>query len=231
MSDETPLILLPGLLCDDASWTEVAEELACDWRIMDVPPLETIEEIAHVLLADLPDRFALAGHSMGGYIALEMLRQAPARIERLAFVASMADPDGPDLIAARKRLIERVDAGEFEEIAVTLSKMMVPRSQEDADWFRAKFVEMAHRIGPEKFIAHQKAVMTRADRLDTARTFEGPCLIVGAEDDAVTLMDRMQKLASAMKDANFVRLSGGGHLPVWTRPFDVANAIDAWLTD
>lgn len=229
MSEETPLILLPGLLCDDASWTDVAEELACEWEVVDVPAMPSIPAIAEDLLGRLPDRFCVAGHSMGGYIALEMLRQAPARIERLAFVASMANPDAPGLIEARRRLVERVEAGEFEEIAVTLSSMMVPDTQKDSAWFRQKFVEMARRIGPDKFVAHQKAVIDRTDMLKVARTFKGPSLVVGAADDRVAALAKMKRLADAMAGATFVRLPDGGHLPCWTRPFDVANALDAWL--
>ena len=230
MSEDLPLILLPGLMCDEVSWASTAEELACEWQVLDIPAYDTIPAIAEELLGQLPDRFAFAGHSMGGYIGLEILNQAPDRVDRIAFVASMAQPDGPDMVQARARLVERVEAGEFDEIAVTLSKMMVPKTQEDASWYREQFVEMAHRIGPEKFVAHQKAVMARTDRHDTAKAYGGPCLVIGSEEDAITPMTMMEKLSKAAAGSTLIRLPDGGHLIPWTKPFEVATALDGWLS-
>ena len=115
---KTPLVLVPGLLCDDRLWQHQAEHLAdlADPIIADATRGASIPEMARAVLDAAPERFALAGLSMGGYVALEIMRDAPERVARLALLDTSARADIPEQTATRRELIELSQEGRFDEV-------------------------------------------------------------------------------------------------------------------
>jgi pimeloyl-ACP methyl ester carboxylesterase len=128
----------------------------------------SIEAIARRLLADAPERFSLAGLSMGGYIALEVMRLAPSRVSRLALLDTSARPDTDESKDMRRRLIEQTQRGRFQEVLPILWQRLVAPERLGNEDLRATVAQMAAATGPEGFIRQQTAIMARRDQRDHA---------------------------------------------------------------
>lgn len=229
MSPSLPLVMLPGVLCDAAAWRPVADQLDdIDWRVPAYPAADGLGDIADAVLAASPDRFDLAGHSMGGYIALEIVRRAPDRVARLALLSTSPFADSDEARESRLALVDKVAAGGFDEIAQMMARFVIPKTVENAEALREDFVAMARGTGAEAFMNHQRAVAGRRDQTGMLGAIACPCLLIGAEDDKVTPIAGLEALADGIADAETVRLASGGHLLTWTRPDDVAAALASW---
>ncbi len=229
MSPSLSLVLLPGVLCDAATWRPVVDRLDdTDWHVPAYPAADALGDIADAVLATAPDRFDLAGHSMGGYIALEIVRRAPDRVARLALLSTSPFADSDEARAGRLALVDKVAAGGFEDIAQMMARFVIPKTVENAAALREEFVAVARGTGEEAFMRHQRAVAARRDQTDTLGAIACPCLLIGAEDDKVTPIAGLEALADGIADAETVRLASGGHLLTWTRPDQVATALASW---
>lgn len=229
MTDRLPLVLLPGVLCDEAAWRPVTNRLSDTiWIVPGYAAADDIGALAEAVLAAVPARFDLAGHSMGGYVALEMMRRAPDRAARLALLSTSPFADSDEARANRFALIDKVEAGGFEEVAQTMARFVIPKSAANAERLRDDFVAVARRTGAETFVRHQRAVAGRRDQTDLLQSIACPTLLIGAEDDKVTPIGGLEALASGIRGAEPLRLPKGGHLLTWTRPDDVAAALSTW---
>lgn len=229
MSDPLPLVLLPGVLCDAAAWRPVVDRLdEPHWLVPEYPAAADIGDLAEAVLAESPPRFDLAGHSMGGYIALEIMRRAPGRVARLALLSTSPFADNEEARANRLALVDKVAAGGFDETAQTMARFVIPKTSDDFERLRKDFAAVARRTGAEAFMQHQRAVAGRRDQTGLLETIACPCLLIGAEDDKVTPISGLDCLAENLRDAEALRLSEGGHLLTWTRPDAVAAALADW---
>ncbi len=229
MSDRLPLVLLPGVLCDAAAWKPVIDRLdAPDRMVPEYPAADDIGALAEAVLAAAPERFDLAGHSMGGYIALEIMRHAPERVARLALLSTSPFADSEEARTNRLALVDKVAEGGFAEIAQMMARFVIPKTAVNAEQLREEFLAVAMRTGADAFAQHQRAVAGRRDQTGLLAGITCPCLLIGAEDDKVTPIAGLNALAEGIRGADAVRLPDGGHLLTWTRPVDVASAIAAW---
>ena len=229
MSAPLPLVLLPGVLCDEATWRPVVDRLEePHWLVPEYPAAPDIGELAEAVLAEAPPRFDLAGHSMGGYIALEIMRRAPDRVARLALLSASPFADGDEARANRLALVDKVAAGGFDEIAQTMARFVIPKTADEFERLRKDFAAVARRTGAEAFMQHQRAVAGRRDQTGLLGSIACSCLLIGAQDDKVTPISGLDALAKGLGDAETLRLSEGGHLLTWTRPDAVAAALTTW---
>lgn len=226
-----PLVLLPGMMCDARVFTPQIQALSARAPVM-VAPLhggDRVEDIATHILSMLPERFALAGLSMGGIVALEILRRAPGRITRLCLMATTPLSETPDQAAMREPLIINARTGGLEKaLQQSLPPEVLapgPRRLEVLNLVR----EMGLELGAELFVDQSRALQRRMDQQATARRCRVPTLILCGEYDRLTPVKRHEFLAELIPHAGLEIISGAGHLPGLEQPASVNQALLHWL--
>lgn len=225
-----PLVLLPGLRCDAHLWHAVAVGLS-DLAAPTVPDLtldDTIAGMAKRVLVSAPDRFALAGLSMGGYVALEIMRQAPDRVTRLALLDTSARPDTEERKTARRAEMALVAQGKASLVSRTSLPNILAARHVDGPVGNAVH-DMAMRLGDAAYFRQQEAIMGRADSRPLLAGIKVPTLVgVGAED-RLTTPELAEEMAAAVPDAELVVFPEAGHVSTLENPLAVIEAMRAWL--
>ena len=228
----TPLVLLPGLLCDRRLWRHQVEgltDLARQVRVPDVTGQDSVAGMAPGVLDAAPERFALAGLSMGGYVSLEVVRQAPERVEALALLDTSARSDTPEQTEARLALVGLARSGRFDEVwRLLLPKIVHPDRVEHPE-IRSTVREMAHAVGPEGFERQERAIIGRPDRRGDLSAVSCSTLVLCGRDDALTPPRLHQELADGIPGARLCQIEDCGHLSTLERPEAVTRAMRAWL--
>jgi pimeloyl-ACP methyl ester carboxylesterase len=229
MTTKMPLFLPPRLLCDRALWEPQLAALAeiADMTVADLTRDDSLAGMARSVLAAAPPRFALAGLSMGGYASLEIMRQAPERVERLALLDTSARPDRPEQLKDRQELIALARQGRFKGV----TPMLVPRWVHRMD--QPQIVEtvttMTQRVGGEAFIRQQTAIMGRPDSRPGPARINCPTLVLCGHEDAATPVELHREMAADIADARLVIVPECGHLSTLERPEAVNSALRRWL--
>jgi pimeloyl-ACP methyl ester carboxylesterase len=226
-----PILLVPGL---GGSPRIYAPVIAALWRYGPVTVANHIRDdnmavIARRILAEAPPRFALAGHSMGGYIAFEIMRQAPQRVAKLALINTQACADTPEATARRKGQIARAQAGEFRAVLDELFPGFVHTSRRGDCTLRKLVHEMGDDIGPEAFVRQQIAVMGRVDSRPSLAWIKCPTLVLSGDEDNTIPNSLSVEMADAIHGAKLTILTACGHLPQPEHPEATANALVEWL--
>lgn len=226
-----PLVLLPGMMCDARLFGPQIKVLGRD-RAIHLPPIglhDTIERIATDILNAAPKRFALAGLSLGGIIAMEVIRQAPRRVSRLALMDTNSAAETPQVAAAREPQIARVMAGLLPEVMREEMKPTYlapgPRRQEVLDLV----LDMAMEQGEGVFLRQSRALQRRLDQQHTLREVAVPTLILCGEQDTLCPLKRHEFMAELIPNAQLVVVPDAGHLPTLERPQAVTDALKDWL--
>ncbi len=228
---KTALVLVPGLLCDQRLWQHQVENLGdlAEPVVADVTGSDTIDGLAHAVLRAAPDRFVLAGLSLGGYVALGIIRAAPERVMRLALLDTSARADTPEQTAARLELIELAQGGRFEEVPQRLLPSFVhPRRLDDAALTSA-VVGMARAVGPEAFVRQERAIIKRPDARQYLAAISCPTLVLCGREDALTPLYLSEELADGIPDARLRVIEHCGHLSTIERPEEVTAGMRGWL--
>jgi pimeloyl-ACP methyl ester carboxylesterase len=226
-----PLVLVPALAASARLYAEQLPEL---WRrgpvlIADHTCGETVAEIAAQILAVAPPRFALAGLSMGGYLAFELLRQAPERVERLALLDTSARPDRPEQTERRLAQIELAEQGRYGEVIDGLYELLVHPSRHEDAALRGLVRQMADDVGPAAFARQQRAIIGRPDSRALLDAIRCPTLVLVGEDDALTPPELAVEMADGIAGARLVVVPECGHLSAIERPGVVLDALLDWL--
>jgi len=229
---KVPVAFLAGPLTTDALWSPVIQRL--DGRIepwiADLTADDSVAAMATRVLADAPwQRFALVGHSMGGYVALEIMRRAPERIERLALLDTQARPDTLEAIDRRRALIELAQGGRFQEVAERLIPVVFDSVEVVEPTLVALHREMARAVGAEAFLRQQRAIMGRVDSRPKLSGIRCPTLVLCGAHDLLTPLDRHEEMAAAIPGAKLVAIPSAGHFSPLERPYEVAFALANWL--
>jgi pimeloyl-ACP methyl ester carboxylesterase len=233
MSEKQPLILMPGLLCNEALWRHQVETLGdiADITVADLTRGDTVAAMAEQALAEAPDLFALAGLSMGGYVAQEVMRQAPERVAKLALIDTSFYPDTPEQSAYRRGLIELSKKGAFKGVTSRLLPMLIHESRlEDEDLTETVF-NMAESVGKDAYLRQQHAIMTRPDSSGDLANIACQTLILCGREDALTPLRVHEKMADRIPNAHLVVVEDCGHLAPLERPRTVSAVMRYWLQD
>lgn len=232
MVKKTPLVLLPGLLCDAALWRGQIDDLAdiaAPW-VADMTRDDSVSRMAARVLEAAPPRFALAGLSMGGYVAQEIMRQAPERVARLALLDTSARPDSPEQTARRRGLIDLAEKGEFRGVTPRLLPVFLhPDRLNDKD-LTAAVMAMAERVGKDAFLRQQRAIISRPDSRPSLAAIACPTLVLCGRQDQLTPLDLHEEIAAGIRGAQLVVIEECGHLSTMERPWEVSVALRQWLT-
>ncbi len=227
-----PLVLLPGMMCDARLFAPQVAAFSGQRAVHVAPMLgETIQDIAARVIANAPPRFALAGLSMGGIVAMEIVRQAPDMVARLALLDTNPKAELPDVAAAREPQIALVKAGRLEDV---MRDEMKPRYLAPGPQrleVLGTVMEMAKTLGPDVFISQSRALMRRPDSEETLRTLECPALVMCGSHDTVCPVSRHEFMAEIIPDATLEIIEDAGHLPTLEKPEETTAALDRWLHD
>ena len=222
------LLLLPGLLCDARLWRDAVSGLPAQPMVADFTQDDSIAAMASRALASAPPRFALAGLSMGGYVAFEIMRQAPDRVTHLALLDTSARADDDARKETRRKGIEMVGQGRFIGVSRgLLANLVAPHTLGTP--LAEEVQAMAERVGPQAYIRQQNAIMNRPDSRPGLGAISVPTLVGVGELDRLTPPDLAAEMANAIADAELVRFPGAAHLPTMEAPRAVGDAMRAWL--
>ncbi len=231
MTDKPTLILLPGLLCDAALWRHQIENLGdlADIRVADFSTQDSIADMAAAALALADGPIALAGLSMGGYVALEIMRRAPERVTHLAIIASSARPDTDEQVRRRKGLIELAEIGRFKGVTPRLLPLLIHHNRLDDTELTSTVKAMAEGIGKDGFLRQQKAVLGRIDSRPGLAAITCPTLIIAGRDDALLSPEASVEMAEAIPGAAMVMVENCGHLATLEQPEALTALLRYWL--
>jgi pimeloyl-ACP methyl ester carboxylesterase len=227
------LVLVPGLLCDAALFAPQVGALAdcADTWIPDLRAQSSLAGMAETILREAPfERFALAGLSMGGYVAMELMRQAPARVERLALLDTRAAPDTPEESERRRELIRLAQTARgFTPVTSRMLPLLVHASRlKDAPLVQV-IRDMADRTGIEGFVRQQTAIIARPDSRPGLADIAVPTLVLCGREDAITPLACHEEMAALIPGASLVVVETCGHLSTLEQPAAVNPALRDWL--
>jgi|KBSSwiStaDraftv2_1062776.scaffolds.fasta_scaffold198748_1 pimeloyl-ACP methyl ester carboxylesterase len=227
----TPVFILPGLLEDADAFSHQVDALraitAC--TAADLTQQETISALAADALRQAPAaRFALVGHSMGGYVALEVLRQAPERVERVAFLNTHARADSPEATDNRKRLMALAEK-DFPAVIRTLLPKLV--MEEHLAAASGAMTEMALATGRDAFLRQERAIIGRIDSRPHLARIRCPALVVAARQDQLMPVELLQELAAGIPGARLEIVENSGHMASIEQPEQVTRLLVDWLSN
>ncbi len=231
MATDLPLILVPGLLCSARLY---APQIAALWpygqvTIADHRRDASMTAIAARILANAPPRFALAGLSMGGYIAFAMLRLAPERIAKLALLDTSARPDTLEQSTAREKFISMAQEGRLDEVVETLAPRFLHRNRAQDPALRELVRDMASDTGADAFVLQQKAIMSRPDARPLLASIRCPTVVLVGDGDQLTPPDLAREISAGIHEARLVVVPDCGHLSTVERPTAINAALAEWL--
>lgn len=232
MADSLPIVLVPGLNCSARLYAPQIPEL---WRhgpvtVADHTRDDTMATIARRILDSAPPRFAYVGLSMGGYIAFEVMRQAPERVVKLALLDTSARADVPEILELRRQRIALAEGGRFDEVIETTWEPLVHPVFRIGGTHKAIHVAMCRDVGPQAYARQQKAIAARPDSRPMLPSIRCPTLVLVGAQDEPTPPHLAEEIAAGIPGARLVKVPECGHLSTIERPEAVTKALLEWLT-
>lgn len=226
-----PVLLLPGFMCDHRLFTQQVTQLQLS-RPVFVPAMtgaDNLADMAAHILRDAPQSFALAGLSMGGILAMEMMRQAPSRVTRLALLDTNPLAETEVGKVRRIRQIAGAKRGGMDAIIADEMKPLYLSDSAKTESILALCMTMARDLGSSVFIDQSRALLERIDQCDTLRAISVPCLILCGADDKLCPVEKHQMMAELISGARLRIIDKAGHLPPLEAPHLVTEALTDWL--
>ncbi|PIV74614.1 MAG: alpha/beta hydrolase [Rhodobacteraceae bacterium CG17_big_fil_post_rev_8_21_14_2_50_65_11] len=226
-----PLVFVPGMMCDARLFVPQISVLSarCAVMVAALTGADSMAGLARRVLADSPPRFALAGLSMGGIVALEVLRQAPQRVERLALLDTNPLAETEAAKARRAPQMEAAQAGRLRDVMRDEMKPNYlvdgPRKPEILDLC----MQMAEALGPQVFVNQSIALRDRPDQTDTLRGYAGKALVLCGRHDRLCPVDRHELMHDLLANSRLDIVEKAGHLPTLEQPETTTAALIRWL--
>ncbi len=227
-----PLLFLPNMMTDGRLFAPQIGAFSAHRAVQVAPVIgDTIEDMGARVIANAPPRFALAGHGMGASVALEVIRQAPDMVSRLALLDCTALSETPDAAAAREPQIALAKAGRLEDVMRDEIKPrhLAPGPQRVE--ILNLLLDMAKVFGPETFEKQSRAMMRRPDNTALLKELECPVLVLCGSHDTVFPVAGHEQMAEMISNATLEIVEDAGHLPTLEKPEETTDAIDRWLHD
>lgn len=225
------ILLLPGLLNDASLFTEQIAALStlATVEVGDLTTAETITDMAaSVLKAASAKRFVLVGLSLGGYVAFEIMRQAPERVAGLVLMDTTARPDTAEARAKREALIT-LAATDLDAVTEQLLPRLSHPERMNLPVVRGVIQSMARSLGAEVFERQQRAIMGRPDSRPTLAAITCPTLVICGREDLITPPELAQEMADGIGHAKLEIISQCGHLSTLDQPEEVSRLLLDWI--
>ncbi|MDC0095109.1 alpha/beta hydrolase [Amylibacter sp.] len=227
----TPLVLLPGMMCDERLFASQINELSKrrEVHFAKITDHETISELASDVLNNAPPVFALAGLSMGGIVAMEIVSQAPERVDRLALLDTNPLAELPDVLKRRGPQIDAIKNGQLKEI---IRDEMKPNYLFDGvrkTEILKLCMDMALDIGPDAFIRQSIALRDRVDQKNTLGSYKRPALVLCGRHDVLCPLERHELMHTLLENSKLEIIEDAGHLPTLEQPKITTMALASWL--
>lgn len=231
------LVLVPGLLCDAAVWEQQARGLAdvAESSIPNHGSLDSLEKMARAILDTAPERFAIAGHSMGGRVLFQVLRLAPERVTKVALLDTASTPRkagaaGEEEAVQRYRLLDKARREGMRAMGAEWAQGMVhPNRLSDAALMNA-ILDMIERKSPDIFAAQIKALLERPDARPVLSEIGCPALVLCGRQDSWSVFAHHEEMAAMIPGSRLVAVEHCGHMSTMERPEEVTAALREWLT-
>ncbi len=226
-----PVVLLPGHMCDHRVFHDQVVGVFKDRNVLlpIITDLDNLTEIAEKALATCPPNFALAGHSMGGIIAMEMYRLAPERVSRIALIATNHLPENPAIAQIREARIDSVRKGNLNKV---IRDEMKPAYLYDSPYktFYLKFIMvMALDLGAEVFIKQSKALINRPDQTSTLGKLDIPTALIFGEEDQLCPPEYHHAMKGLIPHAKLFGIRKSGHMVMIEQTNQFNKALEEWL--
>ncbi len=227
----TPLLMIPGLACTAALFADQLAVLGQSRNVIigDHMRHDNMADIAAHILAAAPERFALAGLSMGGYISLEIIRQAPERVERLALLDTSARADTADKTALRREALGLVAAGKYLAVCHSTLDLSIAASRHGDATLKAAIIDMAVDTGPDVWAMQTRAIIGRVDSVLMLGEISCPTLVVVGDEDQLTPPELAHEMADGIADARLEVIADCGHMSTMEKPDQVTGLLQDWL--
>jgi pimeloyl-ACP methyl ester carboxylesterase len=228
---QEPIVLLPGMMCDARLFAHQVVDLSRD-HLVTVAPItqgERISEIASSLIPHLPPKFALAGLSMGGIVAMELLRKIPDRITRIAFMDTNPLAETPASAASYEPLIVGARAGRLDEVLAEFMRpeYLAPTAQRNE--VLTQVLNMGRSLGAETLVRQARALQRRPDQQGALRRCKCPALVLCGGHDGLTPVKRHSFMAELIPYAELEIIADAGHLPTLEQPIKTTEVLKTWL--
>lgn len=225
------LVLIPGLGSDAAVWARTIAALgdAAACSVGDTLQDDTLAGMASRILAEAPERFTLAGVSMGGMVALEVMRAAPERVKGLALVDTNAQPDRPEQQAYRRAVnAAMLQAADLIALARPAIRAMVHANVDPS--VHLELEEMTRRVGAQAYVRQNEAVLARADLRPVLASIAAPTLVIVGAQDAMTPVAFSEEIRDGVAGAELHVIPDCGHLPPIEKPQVLAGLLRTLLS-
>lgn len=232
VSERLPLLLLPGLLCDQRLWRDPARDLD-DIAAITIPDLtldDSLRAMAKRVLDAAPERFALAALSMGGYVAFEILRQQPERVTRIALVDTSAALDSPQRVTQRLAGIQSLKHGRFFGVTARMLPQLVHPKHVHGP-IGEEVQAMAKRVGGDAFLRQQNAILDRPDSRPLLASINIPTLVAVGDSDILTPPRDAEEMHRQISGSTYHVFAECGHLPPMEVPDQMSQLLRRWLLE
>lgn len=233
MRNKIPLLLIPGLACTADLFADQIRSLQGERElyVADHCGHDNFEDLGRSILENAPPKFALAGLSMGGYLAFELLRQAPERVLGLALLDTSARADTAEKVEERKRAIQLAQTAGLQRVQSATLPFLIARARFGDAALKDRILGMAQDTGVEAWTRQMTALMTRPSSLGDLARIACPTWIFVGDDDRLTPLDCAEEMAAATPHAKLNVLEDCGHLSSMEQPERVTELLRAWLAD
>lgn len=230
-NNKIPLLLLPGTLCNEKLWEHQLAYLKdiASITVGDLTQNNTIEGMASSVLDKAPENFALAGLSLGGMVAIEIMRQAPERVTQLALLDTNPRPPTDAQIETWHKFIRISKEGNFTSITrdYLMPGLIRPANQNTS--LVQKIIDMAEEVGADAMERQMTALMYRPDALEVLSTISCPVSVMVGEEDSVCPVEMSNEIVREIPNSNLTVIKDAGHLSSLDNPLEVSRKLRDWL--
>ncbi|HEY4987893.1 MAG TPA: alpha/beta hydrolase [Bradyrhizobium sp.] len=214
-----PVVFLSGQLCSKLLWQHQHTD-----HVLELRNHDTMRELATEMLANAPERFALVAHGMAGFVAFEIMRLQPERVENLVLMSTLAQADTPKQTGRREGYLRLVEEGRFADIIEERIPLLIHPDRREDSVLTGTLRKMARDIGEQGFLNQQRAIMSRPDSRPGLGAIACPVLLVFGHADGITTIEHQNEMLSAIPDARLEIVEDSGHMIPLERP-ERTNAI------
>jgi len=227
----TPLVMLPGMMCDERLFAPQIKVFSFDREVQvaDLSNYSTISELAANVLKNAPPKFALAGLSMGGIVAMEICAQAPARVEKLALIDTNPKAELEEIKQQREPQIRDAILGDLQKI---MRDEMKPKYLADTSNKQDIYkicMEMALSLGADVFVRQSQALRDREDQQETLKGIKVPVLLICGSEDTLCPIEKHRLMHDLIPNSTLKVVMGAGHLPTLEQPEKTTEILQTWL--